>query len=394
MRVLHLFDEYLPTTLSWVNSLLAHLPDVCIEVGGAWQVADRPDAWVAQRVPNAWQRRVGWGAAREFEAPRVRSFFLKMQRYWPQYRHQLARQLGSRPPDLIHAHFGPIGCLYQPLAARWDVPLVVSFYGFDYTKTPQTRPIFFKKYQKLFDAAACVVAASEAGGEVLERLGCPPDKIAVIRPSIVPTDFEYAQRPASAVRTRLVQVASMTEKKGFDTTLDAFRLAVQTRPDLHLTLAGERVERAVVQQVAQRLQAPELAGCVDWLDPVPHHQVGQFLDRFGGFVHPSRYARSGDHEDTPVIILEALAVGLPVLTTPHFGIKSQVLDGYNGYVTPEGDTVALARSMLRLADLSADEYDRLRRQARQHVEVHFDVRQAATRLRATYAQVLAHIPSV
>lgn len=385
MRVLHLFHTYLPSTLSWVAQLLENLPDVQVEVAAPWVVRgqfyqpQRHRYW--QFPPQRWLFPM---PADEFQSPLAQRLLVGSQRYWPTYRAWLAQQLWHDPPDVLHAHFGPTGCHYLPLAQRLGRPLVVTFYGFDYTKLPRQRPVFHEKYRQLFREAACVVAASEEGCALLQTMGCPAEKLAIVRPSPRLEQFPMAQRDKPAGQLRLVQVASFTPKKGHLTALEAFRLALSDCPGLHLTLAGERLHPATVQQVRQFIEAQGLQPHVAVCDFLEHRRMAEFLTGFDAFIHPSCQAPDGDHEATPVVLLEAQATGLPVLATRHFDLHREVLHDRTGLLAEERDATALAAHIRRLYWMENAEYQQFSLNTRRHVEQNFDVKNSASRLAALY----------
>lgn len=384
MRVLQVFDQYLPSTLNWVGHLLNHLP-ASVWIGASWTMKG------VFRVPryrlfvNPMQHLLVGDAPAEFDhlwAYRLTSAVQSRTGLYPLW---LGAQLRDAPPDLIHAHFGPVGCLYAPMARRMRRPLIVSFYGFDYTRVPQGKPRYRKRYKDLFAQAAAVVSCSkEAGVERLIDLGCPPDKIHAVAPGIDLSRFANRCAPTRRATLRMVQLATITPKKGQDTAIQALALALIECPDLHLTFAGEVADagyRRVLADLAGRLGVSDH---ITWMPFVPAHEVPAFLGGYDVFVHPSRHTDSGDHETTPVVILEAQACGLPVLATRHWDIPFQVLDGQTGILVEEGDTRALAAAMLRFSRMDAAEYRRFSRQGRDHVAAHFDIRGTASTVMSIY----------
>lgn len=388
MRVVHLFDWYLPSTLSWVGRLLVHLTGVQVEVAAPWIIRNQFYHPQLKHYVFPPQQYAFPNLVSEWSHPHWQRLFARTQRFVPLYRHWLQTQLERHPPDLFHAHFGPTGCLYLPLAQRLDRPLVVTFYGFDYQKLLRNRPVFRRKYRELFASAARVLAASPTGCRALEALGCPADKLAVVRPSPDLRLFPYTDRHKPPGQLRLVQVATFTEKKGHLTTLEAFRQALATCPNVHLTLAGERYDSAVVRAVAQYIDRHSLAQHIDWLGTVPHADMHTFLGRFDMFVHPSCTAADGDHEATPVVLLEAQATGLPVMATRHFDLPDEVEQGRTGWLVPERDAGALAAVMQQCYALPDNVYRDYCRQAREHVERHFTVEQSARQLENVYRELL------
>lgn len=387
MRVLHLFDFYLPATLSWVSRLLMHLPEAAIEIGAPWIVRNqfyRPE-FRYHRFPL--QMPGLFDPVSESQFPVWKRVLTRSQRFLPTYPYWLERQLRHQPPDILHAHFGPTGCLYLPVAKKLDRPLVVTFYGFDYRKLLHHRPVFKKKYQELFDGAARVVAASPIWGEQLAAMGCPTEKIAFVRPSPDLAQFPFVQRSKPPGRLNLVQVATITPKKGHLVTLEALRLARTACPDLHLTMVGEQYDRTLTKQIRAFIQQHGLESCVTWTGPIDHSAMATFMAQFDAFVHPSQRTADGDHEAVSVVLLEAQAVGLPVLSTRHYDIPDQVQHGCTGCLVPEGDVLALADAMRTYYCMEDKSYQTLCQNAHLFVNRTFDVRTSAQNLRTLYAKI-------
>lgn len=306
----------------------------------------------------------------------------------PLYPRWLYEQLRASPPDMFHAHFGPTGCLYLPLAEKLDRPLIVTFYGFDYRKLLLRRPVFIKKYRRLFDRAARVIAASATGAEALAAMGCPSEKLAVVAPSPALERFPFVHSEKPAGQLNLVQAATFTPKKGHATTLNALALALPDCPNLRLTLAGEKYDRGTVREVETLIRTLHLHQVVEWLDFVPHVQMADFLARFDAFIQPSRTTAAGDHEATPVALLEAMATGLPVLATRHFDLPDQVITGFNGWLAEEGNAPGLADAIKQFYFMQNSDYQYYRQNARQHVETNFSLERSSERLLALYKTLL------
>ncbi len=387
MRVLHLFDWYLPSTLSWVSRLLLHLQETDVSVGAPWIVQNQFCLPQFQYHRFPFQAPGIFDPVSETQFPFWRWTLTRSQRFLPTYPLWLGRHLQHDPPDILHAHFGPTGCLYLPLAKKLDRPLVVTFYGFDYQKLLHHRPVFRKKYRELFAQAARVVAASPIWQRELEAMGCPPEKIAVVRPSPDLTQFPFATRTKHPGRLQLVQVATFTPKKGHLTTLEAVRLARPDCPNLHLTLAGEPHDPVLARQVRAFIRQHQMEHCVTWLDPIDHQQMAAFLAQFDAFIHPSQRTPDGDHEAVCVVLLEAQATGLPVLATRHYDIPDEVQHTQTGFLVAEGDAPALAEAIRTLYNMGNEPYQVLSHNARTWVEQTFEVQQSARQLHAIYTAI-------
>jgi glycosyltransferase involved in cell wall biosynthesis len=129
----------------------------------------------------------------------------------------------------------------------------------------------------------------------------------------------------------------------------------------------------------EQIRASGLRDRVRILGPMTQMEVRALYRAAHLYVLPCIVGSDGNREGLPVSIVEALASGLPVVSTPVTGIPEVVRDGVNGLLVPMGDAPALAHAIARLA---ADPllYERLRREARPSVEADFDHRQTSRRL--------------
>ena len=123
------------------------------------------------------QSLTGWLPPNEWKAAWFSSNLIRAERRWPLYRNWLFQQLRNNPPDVLHAHFAPVGCHYLEMAKRLDIPLVASFYGFDYERLPFEKPAYRKRYKQLFEGAAAITTTGTFTPELLIKQGCPSEKI-------------------------------------------------------------------------------------------------------------------------------------------------------------------------------------------------------------------------
>ncbi|QWW71898.1 glycosyltransferase [Rhizobium sp. WYJ-E13] len=262
----------------------------------------------------------------------------------------IAAKLQREPyaSSVIHCHFGPAGRVIANLKKRGLIksPLTTVFHGYDITQyiaEKQENP-----YSTLFEQADLLIAISDYWHRRLLDLGAPPKKVTTIRLGVDCDAFEYKPRTADPVEpVRFVTVGRMTEKKGHYFTIQAFKALVERRPDLNVSLdiIGDGPELPAIHSLST---APSLDGKVVMHGALPHHEVRALLDRSHIFVLPSVVAGNGDMEGIPVSIMEAMAMGLPVISTWHSGIPELVKDELSGILVGERDVDALSAAMERL----------------------------------------------
>jgi colanic acid/amylovoran biosynthesis glycosyltransferase len=116
-------------------------------------------------------------------------------------------------------------------------------------------------------------------------------------------------------------------------------------------------------------------------------ELRALYDQSHFFLHPSETPASGDQEGVPNAMLEAMALGLPVLATRHGGIPEAVEHGVSGMLVAERDDAALAEELCALADNPA-RYEAMSRAAAERVRAMFDLRVTVTALESFYDEAL------
>jgi len=390
MTILHLFDLYLPHTMNWASRLMQASSELEQWVAAPWILNNDYYSADYRFFVRPLQKKTGWLPTNEWQYERFAANIIRAERRWPLYKNWLSRQLENQRPDVLHAHFAPVGCHYLDLAQRLEIPLVTSFYGFDYERLPYEKPAYQARYRQLFKGAAAITCAGAHGREVLMQQGCLTEKITVLPMSFRPDEFPFFERKKTAGQLRLVQVATITEKKGYMDTLAALDLARTNCPHLHLTIAGEKQDQKLVQEMRNFIKINHLESAVTWLDFLPHEQLADFLRSFEVFIHPSCYADNKDCEGGPVAILEAQSTGLPVISTTHFDIPAEVLHNQTGLLAPERNPEVLARHIEQFYQMKDEEYQQMSQAASAHVQQNFDVKNTAQKLRSLYQSITNH----
>lgn len=292
---------------------------------------------------------------------------------------RLHRLLAGLRPAVIHAHFAGDGRLVSRAAVRLGIPLVITVHGLDVTsqaRRPGLRGARHRRHLRAaFDRAALVIAVSEFIRARAIELGADPAKVRVHH-----TGVPIAAAPAPVPpKWDIVFVGRFVEKKGIDDLVEAVGMIPDLRPRVLLIGAGP-LEQSI------RIRAAELGLDATFLGARDATVVRRSLAESKVFVSPSKTAPNGDTEGLPTTILEAGSMGLPTISTYHSGIPEAVVHGETGLLCREGDRAALAAAIRQV--LTDDELrDRLGRQARRHVEAHFDLDKQTSRLEELYEAV-------
>jgi colanic acid/amylovoran biosynthesis glycosyltransferase len=243
------------------------------------------------------------------------------------------------PYDVIHCHFGPNGI---KAAAMRDArliagPVVTTFHGYDVSS--HLRKNGPSVYRRLFSRGDRFLAVSEYWRDTLVRIGCPGDRLTVHHMGIDCSSLEFEPRALDAQAVRAISVARLTEKKGMEYGIRAVARLADQFPSLEYRIIGDGPQRARLEKI---IADEGVGGRVTLLGARTQEEVRHELRSSHLFLAPSVTSADGDKEGIPVAIMEAMATGLPVVSTVHSGIPELVQDGVTGWLAPERDVGALA----------------------------------------------------
>lgn len=388
LKTLQLFDLYLPDTVNWAWRLLRHQQDVEHTIGAVWQTFGPYRTPDFKYYLHPWQAILGIKPQNEYQWTFLRKILNGLESHTGLYAKYLGKQLQKERPDLLHAHFAPVACRYLPFIERWDIPLVVSFYGYDIGKYPNQHPEIRAQYRRMFAVARIVTAVGQHTADAIEALGCPPEKIRILRMPVDLRAFAFSPIDKPAGTLHLMQMATFTEKKGHLDTLEAFRRARSICPGIRLSIGGEWQHAALVEQCRDFIRQHTLGEWVTLTAGVPHAEMPSRLATAHVCIHPSKTASDGDMEGPVVVNMEAHALGRPVIATRHSEIPDVVKDGLTGLLVAENDVQALSEAIIRFYRMENDEYRQFADAARQHVSRHFSPEYCAGILKNVYEEAI------
>jgi colanic acid/amylovoran biosynthesis glycosyltransferase len=255
------------------------------------------------------------------------------------------------------------------------LPLVTSLYGVDAAVLPYL-PQWRDKYVRLFRDGDLFLAEGPEMRKKIIAAGAPAD-----RTIIHPIALNLARYPRwNAVGSATVLFAGrFMEKKGLLDAITAFGRAKTRVPAACLTIVGDGPDGAAARALVSTLN---LGNAVAFVGMQPHADVIRRMAAASVFIHPSVTAADGDSEGgAPTVLLEAQAIGTPIVTTRHADIP---------YVVPEGAGVYLCdeRDVNALGDALVTALERRERSSAAHVTQHHDVTRVIERLEDLYATAI------
>ncbi|CAM3482924.1 glycosyltransferase [Saccharibacillus sp. WB 17] len=301
---------------------------------------------------------------------------------------RLTRRLKAIQPKLIHAHFGPEGCLAMPIAEKLNIPLIVTFHGYDATtkdeyarKSYYTHRNYLKQRPKLQKKGDLFIAVSDFIREKLISQGYPPEK--VIRHYIGINIDSFKPDSSIIRRDTVLFVGRLVEVKGCAYLIEAMSQVQRKNPEAELVIVGDGPLRGELEQLA----ASKLTH-YRFLGTQPHHVVREWMNRARVFSVPSVRAENGAEEGLGMVFLEAAAMGVPVASFATGGIPEAVEHGKSGYLAPERDAKQLGLYIDRLLSdrtlwKEFSEYGRVR------VSKKFDLDEQTRQMEDLYKMVIA-----
>lgn len=242
--------------------------------------------------------------------------------------------------DHVHAHFVDRAAL---------VALVVSrLLGLPYSATAHANDIYVDPVllpEKVM-GAKFIATCTAANADHLERLIPGSGRIRRLYHGLDVGGYDTPARRGSDPPL-LLAVGQLKEKKGFIHLVEACRLLADTGRAFRCEIVGEGPLR---EQLNDAIQMAGLSETVVLRGALDHARVKAAYAAADVFVLPCITARDGDRDGIPNVILEAMASGLPVVSTNHSGIPEAVDDGNSGCLVPPGDSAALAAALALLLD--------------------------------------------
>jgi len=248
--------------------------------------------------------------------------------------------LVNKKYDVIHCHFGNNGKIMSDLKnVGLNIPFTTTFHGYDLSKYIQKNGNNI--YASLFQNGDCFLPISEYWRSELLRCGCDPNRIKVLHMGVNLDDFIYSERePANTIK--ILTIGRLVEKKGHEYAIKAVAQLVQNNQNVLYQIAGDGPLKKELEQLIIDLNVEQY---VTLLGSVDDSKLETLYRESHIFLLPSVAAANGDMEGIPVVLMEAQAVGLPVVSTYHSGIPELVKDGLSGFLVPERDIDAITEKL-------------------------------------------------
>ena len=293
----------------------------------------------------------------------------------------IADHLEASNIQVALAEYGPTGvAMMEPCEAK-HIPLVTYFFGYDAFERPVTDK-YAEGYSRLFRRADRLLGVS---GSILERLrsmGAPETRMSRI---VCGVDTKIFSATDPSCNTPLFTTMSrFVDKKGPHLSLLAFSEAAKKAPEIRLCMIGDGPLLDSCRAVSKALGIEDFVEFPGRLSPGDARRI---LGKSRCFLQHSITAPNGDSEGTPVAILEASAMGLPVVSTRHSGIPDIVHHEETGLLCDPFDIETMAEHIVRLA-LEPETALRFGQKGREFVRTHCDLQKTVGQLHCELIRVV------
>lgn len=285
--------------------------------------------------------------------------------------------------DVILCHFGEQGKVGAYLKRNGiDGKLVSFFHGSDVHVLPRLLGRYC--YQQLFECGDLFFSNTNFTKNKVVELGCDKDKINVLPVGLDLSKFVYKERHYEhGHKFKILSVGRLVEKKGYRYSIEAVAKVMSKREDVVYNIVGDGPLR---NELFEQVSLLGLGDKIVFKGALDHNRIIELYHASDVFLLPSVTATNGDMEGQALVLQEAQACGLPVISTLHNGIPEGVIDGVSGFLVPEGDSNAIAEKLELLIDRPG-RIKEMGKAGREFVEDRYGIKQLVRKLEASLIEL-------
>ena len=250
------------------------------------------------------------------------------------YASSLANQLIIKKCEHIHVHFAHVPTDLAMYAA--------TLAGIHFSVTAHANDLFQRGWllKEKVERAKFFITISEYNRQFLISKGADGNKITVLHCGVDPAQFSLRQNFTPSSISKIGVVARLVEKKGIDHLIKAVAYLKQQSKLYQLAIVGDGPLLEQHKALADSLELTPKE--VQFLGAIDHQEIAPFINSLDVFVLPCQKDSSGDMDGIPVVLMEAMLSGIPVISTPITGIPELIIQGETGLLAPIGSESELA----------------------------------------------------
>lgn len=251
---------------------------------------------------------------------------------------------GSR---VVHAHFATDSAEIAMKVSRvLSIPYTLTVHAYDIFKREYAESPSLK--EKLFSAEKIITISDYNKKYLCERFGIRPEKIKVIHVGVSKKRFGKADTAKSG--NKIITVARLVEKKGLEDLIESLKILKDSRIDFSLTIVGKG---PLKEGLSSSIKDAGLSDRVSFRAELDDDELDGLLREASLFVLPCIKTDDDDLDGTPMALMEAMASGLPVVSTDVSGIPEVVEDGVTGILVPQKKPSEFAAAMKKILEDSS-----------------------------------------
>jgi len=339
-------DTHFQDIISKVRAPIKYLSAKAERASAFWETQKK----VSQLFPNYWQ------VLGNFPHASAREILQSLE---------LSLYVVKKRIDHLHAHFATTSTTVAQITS--------AITGITFTFTAHAKDIFhedndFVALRGKFHDAACAITVSDFNTRYLkDDLNISPSDFVRIYNGLDLSQFEYHEPVERA--PLICAVGRLVEKKGFSYLLEACRILKTQRVDFRCELIGQGEEEEALHALISEL---DIADVVTMRGSLPQSEVKQYLEKSAVFAAPCVVGEDGNRDGLPTVLLEAMALGTPCISTDVTGIPEAIIDEKTGLMVRQNDSLSLAEGLKRLLTNGQLRVE-LAHNARHLIEQHFDI---------------------
>ena len=287
-----------------------------------------------------------------------------------------------RAVEIIHAHshlfFSTNICALARLFH--SAPLIITNHGLISASAPMWLNTVYKHTfsKATFHIADHIICYTAIEKENIEKLGIDPKKISIIHNGVDTTLFTPSTSEKISDKKQILWVGRFVTGKGVEYLIEAFLKVLKKIPGTHLVLVGVGPEKPAIEERIRKLHLQSSVTLIDYLD---NEELPGVYKNSDVFVLPSLM------EGVPRTILEAMACGVPVVTTnlPHL---MDIIDGA-GLVVPPKDLALLSNAILTILE-DASLAEKMGQRGRKRIVQEYSWEDTVKKTLALYESQISH----
>ena len=280
-----------------------------------------------------------------------------------------AKAIRENDCQYLHIHFA-------------HVPTQIGMYASSLTKVPfsftsHANDIFENNFllKQKIERAKAAVTISEYNYRFLSERGINADKLKIVRCGIDPSDRHFVPKSKISGVPAIGSLGRLIEKKGMDDTILALSKLHQQGIDFRLEIGGDGPLNDYLKEIVKQ---HDLTDKIEFKGAIPNDRVYDWLKNLDILVLACKEDSKGDRDGIPVVLMEAMLVGVPVISTSISGIPELIQNEQSGFLAQPSDPESLASTIdkvLHWSDLAG-----ITQEARNKVTGEFELKNNVDRL--------------